>query len=281
MDSHLENSQRPFAANGGNFDSELSALLDKVYSEKGWDFRNYKRSSVKRRVLKRLNARNVPSCADYLAVLEADHSEYGRLFSNITIKVSEFFREPEAFSVLEDSIASAFRRPPGLRVWSCGSAYGEEAYSIAILLSELLSREALDKTKIFATDIDGAALDCARRARYRDESLRNVSEERRRIYFEEDEGAFKVRFGIRNLVKFGCLDIVANPPLLKIDILACRNLFIYFNKSLQEEVFRKLDYALNHGGILMLGKAEAIPSSFAPRYEHLAAGTNIYRKRER
>jgi len=281
MDPQQENTHLPFAENGLNFDAELSALLDKVYSEKGWDFRNYKMSSVKRRVMKRLSARNVSSCADYLEILESDKSEYGRFFSNLTIKVSEFFREPEAFGALECWVGSFCRRSEGLRVWSCGAAYGEEAYTLAILLSEILSPEALERTRIFATDIDAAALDCARKARYREDSLRNVSAERMRACFEEEEGAFKVRFGIRNLVKFGCLDIVSHSPLLKIDILACRNLFIYFNKHLQEEVFKKLDYALNPGGILMLGKAEAVPSSFASGYEHLAAGKNIYRKRDR
>src|SRR5574340_279010 len=98
MESLQKNSQRPFAGYSGNFDGELSILLDKIYSEKGWDFRNYKRSSVKRRVMKRLNERNVSSCSDYLAILESDKVEYCRLFSNMTIKVSEFFREPEAFN---------------------------------------------------------------------------------------------------------------------------------------------------------------------------------------
>lgn len=281
MDSQRENSLRLLAENCVNFDAELLALLDKVYSEKGWDFRNYKMSSVKRRVMKRLNARNVSSCADYLEVLDSDKAEYARFFSSLTIKVSEFFREPEAFSALEAAMASFYRRYEGLRVWSCGAAYGEEAYTLAIILSEFLSPGALERTRIFATDIDGAALDCARKARYRDESLRNVSTERRRAYFEEEEGVFKVRFGIRNLVKFGCLDIVSHSPLLKIDVLACRNVFIYFNKRLQEEVFWKIDYALNPGGVLMMGKAEAIPSSFAYGYERLAACTNIYRKRDR
>ena len=232
MDLSQENIERPYAQ--GGFDADLSALLDKIYSRKGWDFRNYKMSSVRRRVMKRLNARNVSSCADYLAILESDEVEYGKLFSNITIKVSEFFREPEAFAALEDSIAGVFSRCQGLRVWSCGSAYGEEAYTLAIILSEYLSPDALDNTKIFATDIDVSAIDCARKARYREESLRNVSVERKQAYFEEEEGGFKVRFGTRNVVKFGCLDIVSNSPLLKIDILACRNLFIYFNKFLQE-----------------------------------------------
>ncbi|MBI1910546.1 MAG: protein-glutamate O-methyltransferase CheR [Deltaproteobacteria bacterium] len=257
---------------------DLSELLEMIYREKGWDFRQYKTTSLSRRVLKRLAALKVSSYAEYCEVLKADPSEYNRLFSNITIKVSEFFREHEVFEFLCTAVRESFPDEKGLKIWSCGCAYGEEAYSLAILLTECLSADVLMKTKIFATDIDSEALEQARKALYREESLRNVTPAIRKKYFFMHDGLYKVKYNIRNLVKFGTLDIVRNPSISGVNILFCRNLFIYFNKALQEQVFEKLDYALKPGGLIVLGKAEVLPSVYSSKYTQLGLGTNIYRK---
>lgn len=257
--------------------SALPALLEKVYAARGWDFRGYKKTTLIRRITKRIQASHSASVGEYLEFLEKDPSEYSRLFSSITIKVSEFFREPEVFSGIQDIISSELDSP--VRAWCCGCACGEEAYSIAMLLSECLGPDVLARTKVFATDIDSEALEQARRATYRMESVANVSRDFLERYFIEKDGLHKVKYGVRNLVKFGALDIVQSTPLSNMNLVLCRNLFIYFEKGLQELVFQKLDYSLRPGGILVLGKAEVLPSAYASRYAPSGSGLNIFRKK--
>ena len=251
---------------------DISTLLEKIYSDSGWDFRNYKKTSLSRRISKRLQARSVSSYSEYSDILEADPSEFQKLFSNITIKVSEVFR------TLYDAISSGFEPDKPLKAWCCACACGEEPYSLAMLLERYLSPEALAQTKLFATDIDPDALDTARRGVYREESLKNVPLAVRQKYFERVEGGYKVMDSIRGFVRFGMLDIVRSPSISRLDILLCRNLFIYFNKPLQEAVFEKLDYSLRPGSLLVLGKAEVVPASYAHIYEQVGKRTSIYRK---
>ncbi|MBI5236855.1 MAG: protein-glutamate O-methyltransferase CheR [Deltaproteobacteria bacterium] len=259
-------------------EEDLPLILDKLYFERGWDFRDYKATSLKRMLLKRLSALNVPTYKDYLDILEKDPEEYNELFSCLMVKVSEFFREPEAFSYLHGELPRLTLSGQGLKAWCAACATGEEAYSLAMLFTESLSPESLQKTKVYATDICPGALDSARKAVYRDESLVNVSPAMKEKYFFPHGHAHKVKYSIRNLVRFGCHDLVKDWPLAKVDVLFCRNLFIYFNKPLQDEVFKKLDSALKKGGVLALGKAEVLPQPFSSSYSRLGPGANIYRK---
>ena len=211
-------------------------------------------------------------------MLDSDPAEYDRLFSVLTIKVSEFFREPEVFSLLKKALLSRLVCGDGLRAWSCGCAYGNEAYSLAILLAECLGLSALRNAKIYATDIDNDALDTARAAVFNNDSMLNVPDLVRKRYFISFNGGYKVRYDIRDSVRVGNLNIVKDPPISKIDILFCRNLLIYFEKDLQMTVLKKLDYALSPGGLLVLGKAEALPALFEERYVEIAKGSRIYIK---
>lgn len=231
-----------------------------------------------RRVSKRLHATGCSSISEYLRLLENDPAEYSRLFSSITIKVSEFFREPEVFAAIAQILRSEFCGTP-VRAWSCASACGEEAYSVAMLFSECLGMDALAKSKVFATDIDPEALEQARRATYRADSIVNVTSDMKDRYFIPVDGQRKIKYGIRNLVKFGTLDIVQSTPLSGMHLVLCRNLFIYLGKPLQEKVFQKLDYALKPGGLLALGKAEVLPQSYLSGYAQVASGLNLFRKK--
>jgi len=196
----------------------------------------------------------------------------------MTVKVSEFFREPMVFESLREVIVSRFSDARGLRAWCCGCATGDEAYTIGILFAECLTPWALKDAKIFATDIDSNAIDTARRGLYREDSIENVGADLRARYFIRADGGYRIRYDIRNIVRFGTLDIVRDPPIPRIDILLCRNLLIYFEKDLQAKVIEKLDYALKPGGILVLGKAEVLPPQFAPLYHELRERTRIYIK---
>jgi len=258
-------------------DHGLTLLLEKVYAEKGWDFRNYKRTTLSRRVSKLLNAGKASSYGEYFDLLDRDPSEYYRLFSTVTIKVSEFFREPEVFESLSHIIRTELSGSP-IKAWCCGCAYGEEAYSLGILFSEVMPAHIFAGSRIFSTDIDCEALEQARRAAYREEALSNVPDGLRNKHFVQADGLFKVGMNLRSLIRFGTLDIIQSPSIKGVSILFCRNLFIYFNKALQESVFQKLDYALKPGGMLVMGKAEVLPSSYAHKYAAIGRGLNIYRK---
>jgi len=258
---------------------DITVLLEKIYSDRGWDFRDYKKTSLSRRISKRMQAHNISTYGDYCGVLEADPAEYPRLFSNITIKVSEFFRETEVYEALCAAIKSLFPPDEPIKAWSCGCACGEEPYSMAIMLERCLEPAALKHTRLFATDIDQDALDAARRGVYTEDSLRNVPPGLRNRCFTSSDGMFKVHGRIRSLVKFGVLDIVRHSSISGVNLLFCRNLFIYFNKTLQKAVFEKLDYSIKPGGLLVLGKAEVLPAAYVARYEPVGHKTNIFRKR--
>lgn len=257
---------------------DIEALLEKIFLDKGRDFRGYKRSSVSRRIAKRFSAVDVSSCEEYALVLDTDPAEYARLFSSLTIKVSEFFREPEVFDALGGYLASFFPPDKGIKAWSCGCAHGQEAYSLAMVLTDVLSPEGLSLSKVLATDIDKEALEQARKAVFSEEATTGMAPGVRQRYFIETEGGYKVKYNIRNLVRFGALDIVRDPTIAHVNLLLCRNMFIYFGKPLQERVFEKLDYSLEPGGILVLGKAEVLPASYSSDYTELGDGHNIFRK---
>ena len=260
-------------------EDSLLKLMDRLYHVKGWDFRNYKETSLKRRISKRFSANNISSYEDYHKILESNPDEYEKLFSTITVKVSEFFREPEVFDLLARELSSSeFYDKKGLRAWCCGCAYGEEAYSLGMLLHEYLKPESMQDTKIFATDIDNEALEVGRAGIYREELVYNVNNALRQRHFIKTDKGYKVRYDIRNKVRFGRIDIVKDPPLSKIDILFCRNLFIYFDHTLQKEVFQKLNFALKPGGIMVLGKVEIMPALFASDYQEIKEGSRVYRK---
>ena len=258
-------------------DEDLPLILNKLYFERGWDFRNYKATSLKRRLSKRLSALGVPTYRAYLDILEKDPEEYKNLFSCLIVKVSEFFREPESFSCLYRELGRLAPPGEGLKAWSTACATGEEAYSLAMLLTESLSAEALQKTKIYATDICHDALDSARKAVYREESLVNVSRAMKEKYFFPHGHGHKVKYSIRNLVRFGRHDLVRDWPLAKVDVLFCRNLFIYFNKPLQDAVFKSLTAPWRRAGSLR-SKGRGVPSAVLIKLQPARRWGNIYRK---
>lgn len=253
-------------------------LLEKIARESGWDLRNYKKASLKRRIAVRLNTHNISSYRDYHSVLESDPAEYNNLISTITIKVSEFFRDTEVFDLLKELIGRDATSGRLYRAWSCGCAHGEEAYSLAILLADSFGIGNLTKARVFATDADEKAVDKARKGTYTEESIRNISQNLKNRYFEKSDKGYKLNHEIRHLVRFGTLDIIRGNPISKVDILLCRNLLIYFEKGLQGLVLKKLDFALKPGGILVLGTAETLPPSFSSRYVEIKPGSRVYRK---
>lgn len=244
-------------------DPELEHIIEKISTEHGFDVRGYKRSTLYRRIRKRISDAGVTSPEEYLFRLETDRLEYAQLINTILINVTEFFRDPEAWQYLQKECLPALlrRRGPGqpIRCWSVGCATGEEAYSLAICLIEELGERPLGDVKIYATDMDEGALAPARAGIYGPEDVRNVSPERLTRFFEElPGGRYMIRRELRSSVIFGRHNVLVDPPISRQDILVCRNLLIYFDAETQKQLLPRFHYALRDEGILFLGKAETL-----------------------
>jgi two-component system CheB/CheR fusion protein len=241
-------------------DPTFENLIHYIQDSRGFDFRGYKRSSLRRRIALRMEQVNADSFAAYNALLEVDPHEFNALLNTILIKVTSFFRDPDAWEALKQEVMSKLltpRRREAIRIWSVGCASGEEPYSLAMLFAEALGVEEFTRrVKIYATDLDEAALNTARHAAYLPRDMENVPEELRHKYFDHTGQHHVVSRELRKCVIFGRHNIVNDAPISRIDLLACRNLLIYLSTEAQTLVLPRLHYALVDNGILFLGKAE-------------------------
>ena len=267
-------------------------ILDKVYKERGLDFRQYKESSLRRRIKRRLGGRNVASCQEYLKVLDTDPEEYKRLADCLTIKVTDFFRNPEVWQILREGVLPEVIREkikkrkenegfkPVLRIWSAGCATGQEVYSMAILLDQLL-RERKDDLEviIWGTDIDKESLLKAQQAEYKSDMIKGVPQKVLSNYFDFNDN-FKLKSHVTDMVYFKSHDLVMNEPLRHMDMILCRNVVIYFERPLQEKVFMDFYHGLSGGGYLFLGKAETLIGPAKQRFEVIDKRWRIYQKKE-
>ncbi len=240
----------------------LKKLLMRVKHHTRIDFGGYKEGTLWRRIERRMATRHVSNPDDYLALVEMDTEELEHLCKDILISVTSFFRDPEAFSVLRSSLESMLKhKRPGdeVRVWVAGCATGEEAYSIAILLAELLGKEASQyRIQIFATDLDLSALAIARRGSYSEAALVDMAPELIARYFTNTNGRYEISRVLRDMVVVARQDLVQDPPFLRLDLVTCRNVLIYLQNELQSKVLATFYYGLNTGGYLFLGKSEGI-----------------------
>ena len=256
----------------------MSSLLQMLHASTGVDFREYKPSTVRRRIDRRMTALGLNEIDDYANHIRENAEETKTLFRDMMISVTSFFRDPEEFEHLKRYIATEFadirKGRHGLRVWVPGCASGEEAYSIAILLAEFLGGiAALDEIplQIFATDIDSVALATARRGLYPDSAARDIPKDLLEAYFTRTDGGYQVNQALRERIVFTPHNLCQDPPFSNIDLISCRNLLIYFSNSLQSKVFARLHYALKPSGLLFVGKSESISGSetlFRPAVDH-------------
>lgn len=273
----------------GHIDSEdrkktFSALLHKISTERGLDLRNYHTDILKRRIALRLQNNNIPSYSKYIEFLNKTPKEYDRLFETLCINVSEFFRDTPVWVTIqylfENLIAGKIKnKQNSIKLWSAGCANGEEPYSIAIALKEALRGiSQINRVEILATDVDKACLNFAQEASYTKEHLKNVSPKLLARYFELSEGKFYVKEDVKSLASFSYLDLTSQKYPENIDVLTCRNVFIYFNRRLQKQILDKFCDCLNPGGYLIMGKSE----SLGPEYEHcleiIDSNARIFRK---
>jgi len=239
----------------------IKDLVHELAEERGFDLRGYKFTTLERRVRRRMHQLNIESYKEYLDYIRGDHNETDKLLDTVLINVTRFFRDVQAWDVLAQQVLPVLfkNKPPGssLRIWCAGCATGEEPYSVAILLCELLGAKVKDyEIKIYATDIDESALKTARRAEYTAESLRGVRPDIKTRYFT-GQPAFLVARDVRRMVIFGRSNLLIDAPISHVDLLLCRNVLIYFDATAQAHILRRLLYALNDGGFLFLGKSES------------------------
>lgn len=243
------------------FTNLYTNMLSKLYDLKGVDFTAYKPSTIQRRIERRMAALKLINLTDYHNYLSHNSEEAEALFKDILIGVTSFFRDKEAFDALEKNIEEllSHKEDNAIRIWAPGSSTGEEAYSIAIMLSIILGEKISKyKIQIFATDIDEDALAFARKGTYPESALIEVDKKIRNRYFLAKSEHYEVVKPIREMVIFSRHDIIKDPPFLRLDAVICRNLLIYFSQDLQKKLFPTFHYSINDHGLLFLGKSESV-----------------------
>ncbi|HZV50016.1 MAG TPA: CheR family methyltransferase [Candidatus Dormibacteraeota bacterium] len=241
---------------------DFDQLLDYLRQARSVDFSAYKRSTLTRRVTRRLKMVGATSFTDYVDYLQVHPEEFARLFDTVLINVSSFFRDPPAWDYLRHQvvpaiIASKPEQEP-IRVWCAGCASGQEAYSLAMVFAEALGIDAfLKRVKIYSTDVDEDALIRARQG-YTQAELEPVPEEIRNRYFESQGSRYVFRASLRRPLIFGRHDLLQDAPISRLDLLSCRNTLMYFTAEAQERVLARFHYALNDDGYLFLGRAEML-----------------------
>ncbi len=253
--------------------NEARRILHFMRARTGHDFSNYKRATVMRRIARRMQVTRRDSMEAYAVYVRETPEEAKELFSDLLISVTMFFRDPNAFSVLAEQIIPRIfddaNEDDGIRVWVVGCATGEEAYSVAILLlEEAAVRKVTVPIQVFATDLDEGALATAREGRYPNSIEADVSDERLRRWFISDGAHYRVRQELRDLVLFAIHSALKDPPFMRLDLISCRNLLIYLERTLQRHLSQLFHYALKPNRFLFLGSAETLESNnelFSPR----------------
>jgi two-component system CheB/CheR fusion protein len=243
-------------------------ILEYLRQTRGFDFTAYKHTSLIRRVRKRMQAVEIPDFDAYLDFLQVHPDEFASLFNTILINVTSFFRDPEVWDVLRTSVIpelATSRADTPIRLWSAGSASGQEAYSAAMLLAEIVGVDAVrERVKIYATDVDEEALAESRRAVYHAKQVSEVPPDLLEKYFERSASElYSFNRDLRRSVIFGRHDLIQDAPISRVDLLLCRNTLMYFNSEAQARIMGRFYFSANPGGYLVLGRAEMLFSHAA------------------
>ncbi|HUW28744.1 MAG TPA: chemotaxis protein CheB, partial [Sulfuriferula sp.] len=243
--------------------SGINRILMRLRSSTGHDFSLYKKSTIGRRIERRMAQHEIADTEVYARYLKEHPAEMQALFRELLINVTSFFRDPEAFDTLRNDILPQLLagKPEGyvVRVWVPGCASGEEAYSIAILLRELMEETHREfKVQIYATDLDEEAIAVARAGSYPPNIAQDITPERLRRFFIKDDAGFHVKKEIREMVVFAIQSVIKDPPFTKLDLLSCRNLMIYLEPELQNRLIPTFHYSLKQDGVLFLSPSESV-----------------------
>lgn len=243
-------------------DETLKPVLELLRKQVGTDFRQYKMSTIQRRMAKRMAILGVDSFVAFFELLKKNPAELAQLEQELLVSVTSFFRDPSAFEAAAseiEKIVEKKRSGEELRAWVAGCATGEEAYSVAMLMMDAADRQHKNLLiKVFATDLDHDAIFEARNGVYSEESLGAVPAQFRSKFFSQQAEMYEVSKRLRDVVVFARQDLVQNPPFVKVDFVSCRNVLIYFEPALQKRILEIFHYALRPDGILFLGKSEGV-----------------------
>ena len=264
----------------------LQKIFFLIRSQTGHDFSQYKRNTIIRRVDRRMAVHQIDSLEDYVRYLQLTPAEVDALFRDLLIGVTNFFRDTDVFEQLGKQIIPKLLtgKPPGatIRVWIPGCSTGEEAYSIAMLIQEGMEQLKENfKVQIFATDIDREAIEHARAGVYPSSIVADVSAERLAHFFYEEQpdgNTYRIHKTIRDMLVFSEHDFIKDPPFSKLDLISCRNVLIYIDTELQKKLMPMFHYALNPGGVLVLGSSETV-GEFGSHFTTLDRKSKIYQRK--
>ncbi len=270
-------------ADAGDDPDALRELLTLLRVRTGHDFSNYKRATLLRRIERRMTLRSVPTLAQYARLMRHSPDEGVLLMRELLISVTNFFRDPIAWTALEQSIIPRLflnkSSADQVRAWVAGCATGEEAYSIAMLLAEYAAI-SLDRpaVQVFATDLDERAIATARDGLYTEADVADISEERLARFFHRSRDGYRITRELREMVLFAHHNLLKDPPFSHLDLISCRNLLIYLNRSIQERVVETFHFALRPGGFLFLGTSES-PDGANDLFLRLDGAAHVYESR--
>jgi two-component system, chemotaxis family, CheB/CheR fusion protein len=257
-------------------------ILKLVLTARKADFSAYRASTLKRRVARRMSVCRIERIEDYVSLLANNVAEIDALVNEMLIKVTSFFRDPDMFRTLADfvfgELAGSKKPNEEVRIWVPACATGEEAYSLAIALLEWRTAHSVDAPlRVFGTDLSQSAINHARRGMYVENIAMDVSPERLSRFFHHVEDHYQINKPVRDICVFAKHDITQDPPFSKMDLASCRNMLIYMSPPLQRSVLERLHYALNPGGILILGGSEAV-LGHSDLFASIDKGQRVFRK---
>ncbi len=266
-------------------DPEYELLKRFITENIGFNCEYYKEAHFRRRVNVRVRATNSESYGAYLKLLKKDPEEYGRLVETLTVNVSEFFRNPETFRIIEKEIIPSVVKyrseslKKSIRIWSAGCAAGEEAYSLAILLHRVLKADFNNyRVIITGTDIDFQSLEKAKKGIYSESYLKNIDASTKEQYFLKQGEKYQIIDQLKKITHFKHQDLISSPEINHFDIVICRNVMIYFKKEFQEQLQLNFYQALEKGGFLVIGKAETLLGTAACFFKPCNSKERLYVK---
>lgn len=247
-------------------EEDLQTIFYLIKTRTGHDFSIYKESTMYRRISKRTNLHRIDNLKEYIRYLQRNPEEIDQLFQELLINVTSFFRDPEAFSIIKGKVLPELMTSKNegdtLRIWVPGCSNGEEVYSLAMILHELIeSRGRYFKIQILGTDIDKTTIKNARKRIYPEDIRVDISRERLEKFFIKVEGNYQIKNEIRKMAVFAAHDVLKDPPFTNLDMISCRNLLIYLKADAQKILLSTFNYALKKEGVLFLGPSESIGES--------------------
>lgn len=276
--NNLSPASKEYTSQSSNF--LIEAILTAIYKHSGIDFRGYKRNTLLRRIEKRMGINNIDELHDYHTYILSNEAEKKELKQNFLINVTRFFRDDEAFHLMETKIIPAIckskHKNEPLRVWCAGCSTGEEVYSIAILITDYIRTKKLNLDfKIFATDIDSIALKAASLGEFHINTVNEIRKEHLEQYFIKSGSKIKISQRIRGKIVFSNHNVCVDPPFIKMDLITCRNLLIYLDNEVQFKILKSFHFSLNKFGYLFLGNSESL-GDFSKKFKTIDTKWKIF-----